>query len=196
MLAMADAGFVFLSMPKAGSTIINRTFGPHAQIVVRRPPKLKHISAARFEKVFAPWLAVSGFPRETYETMCLVRDPVDRAVSWWNYRARGDLAGTDNYTGDLSFEEFAERLMDRRIKLGTASNFVTDQAGNVLVDRLYRYDNLPEAVAWMAGLLHLDPPVMGRANASTKRELTMAASTRTRLEQHFAADLELYRSAR
>ena len=41
----------------------------------------------------APWLERYGHPRESYETMCLVRHPLDRAVSWWKYRARARGAG-------------------------------------------------------------------------------------------------------
>ena len=36
----------------------------------------------------APWLERYGHPRSSYETVCLARHPVDRAMSWWRYRAR------------------------------------------------------------------------------------------------------------
>ena len=47
MMAMAHAGFVFLSMPKAGSTAIQQHFSKHAQILFRQPPGMKHMSAPR-----------------------------------------------------------------------------------------------------------------------------------------------------
>ena len=92
-MCFADRGFVFLSMPKAGSTVLQKHFARHAMILFRQPPGMKHMSAVTFEAVLAPWLERYGHPRDSYETMCLVRHPLDRAVSWWKYRARARGAG-------------------------------------------------------------------------------------------------------
>ena len=108
---MASSGFVFLSMPKAGSTVLQKHFARHAMILFRQPPGMKHMSAVTFEAVLAPWLERYGHPRDSYETMCLVRHPLDRAVSWWRYRSRPEAQGQPNWTGDLSFAEFADRLV-------------------------------------------------------------------------------------
>ena len=104
MMAMAHAGFVFLSMPKAGSTALQRHFSRHAQILFRQPPGMKHMSAATFENVMAPWLERYGHPRTSYETVCLARHPVDRALSWWRYRSRPE-ASAEKSTGDTTFAE-------------------------------------------------------------------------------------------
>jgi hypothetical protein len=194
-MAMTHAGFVFLAMPKAGSSVLQGTFAKHAQILVRHPPMAKHMSAARYERVFAPWLARCGYPRGSYETMCLVRNPLDRAVSWWKYRARPELRGKPNYTGEMSFAAFAEGLISGEIGLGTATNFVTDKDGQVIVDRLYRYDNLEVAAAWMASRLGIATPKLPQVNVSPRREADLDAGGRARLEEHFASDLALYESA-
>ncbi len=88
VMCFADRGFVFLSMPKAGSTVLQKHFARHAMILFRQPPGMKHMSAVTFEATMAPWLERYGHPRSSYETMCLVRHPLDRAVSWWRYRSR------------------------------------------------------------------------------------------------------------
>ena len=92
-MCFADRGFVFLSMPKAGSTVLQKHFARHAMILFRQPPGMKHMSASTFETVLAPWLERYGHPRSSSETMCLVRHPLDRAVSWWTYRARPEAQG-------------------------------------------------------------------------------------------------------
>jgi hypothetical protein len=194
-MAMTHAGFVFLAMPKAGSSVLQGSFAKHAQILVRHPPMAKHMSAARYERVFAPWLARCGYPRSSYETMCLVRNPLDRAVSWWKYRARPELRGKPNFTGDISFATFAERLISGDVGLGTATNFVTDKDGKVIVDRLYRYDNLDVAAAWMASCLGIPTPNLPHVNVSPRREAGLDPAGRARLEEHFASDLALYESA-
>ena len=196
MMAMADAGFVFLAMPKAGSTALERHFSKHAQILFRRPPGMKHMSAATFESVIAPWLERFGQPRSGYETLCLARHPVDRAVSWWRYRSRPGTAA-EKSTSDLPFAVFAERLVSGEVPLGTAWNFVTTvDNSTVLVDRVYRYEHLGDAADWMAERLGVPAPQLDRANVSPAREVAVDPGVRAMLEAHYADDVRLYESAR
>jgi hypothetical protein len=194
MMCFADRGFVFLSMPKAGSTVLQKHFARHAMILFRQPPGMKHMSAVTYEATMAPWLERYGHPRASYETMCLVRHPIDRAVSWWKYRSR---PGARNPTGEMSFATFAEGLVSGEIPLGTSANFVTDNAGEqVLVDRMYRYEHLDAALTWMSEQLCIEPPVLEPTNVSPDRPGEMDAGTRVRLEEFYARDLEIYAAAR
>ena len=194
-MCFADRGFVFLSMPKAGSTVLQKHFARHAMILFRQPPGMKHMSASTFETVLAPWLERYGHPRSSYETMCLVRHPLDRAVSWWKYRARPEAQGQPNWTGDLTFAAFADRLVSGEVPLGTSSNFVTDAEGTIIVDRLYRYEHLDRATAWMSERLGIAPPFRDPTNVSPARDRQLAAATRARLEEFFARDLETWERA-
>ena len=196
MMSMAGSGFVFLSMPKAGSTVLQRHFARHAEILFRQPPGMKHMSAVTFETTMSPWLERYGHPRDSYETMCLVRHPIDRALSWWRYRSRPELARRHNSTAGMSFTEFAEGLVSGEVPLGSSANFVTDLQGAVIVDRIYRYENLAAATAWMAARLGIDPPVLDRANVSPARDTDLDDAVRARLETHYAADLAVYEAAR
>ena len=194
MMAMAHAGFVFLSMPKAGSTALQRHFSRHAQILFRQPPGMKHMSAATFENVMAPWLERYGHPRSSYETVCLARHPVDRALSWWRYRSRPE-ASAEKSTGDTTFAQFADQLVSGEVPLGTAWNFVTTMDGAVLVDRIYRYENLAAAATWMADRLEIAPPELDPTNVSPARDVDVDAGVRAMLEAHYADDVRLYESA-
>ena len=194
MMAMAHAGFVFLSMPKAGSTAIQRHFSRHAQILFRQPPGMKHMSAATFENTMAPWLERYGHPRSGYETLCLVRHPVERAESWWRYRSRPE-AKAEKSTLEVPFARFAEQLVSGEVPLGTSWNFVTTMDGVVLVDRVYRYEHLADAADWMADRLGIEPPELDRTNVSPERALDLDPGVRALLEQHYADDLRLYESA-
>jgi len=191
---MAHAGFVFLSMPKAGSTALQRHFSRHAQILFRQPPGMKHMSAATFENVMAPWLDRYGHPRDSYETVCLARHPVERALSWWRYRSRPE-ASAEKSTGDTTFAQFAEQLVSGEVPLGTAWNFVTTIDGVVLVDRIYRYDNLAAAATWMAERLGIAPPELDPTNVSPSRDVDVDAGVRAMLEAHYADDVRLYEAA-
>jgi hypothetical protein len=194
MMAMAHVGFVFLSMPKAGSTALQRHFSRHAQILFRQPPGMKHMSAATFENVMAPWLERYGYPRTSYETLCLARHPVDRAVSWWRYRSR-PAASAEKSTGDTTFAQFAEQLVSGEVPLGTAWNFVTTMDGTMLVDRVYRYEHLADAAGWMAERLDIAPPQLDPTNVSPARDVDVDPGVRAMLESHYADDVRLYESA-
>lgn len=193
MMAMAHAGFVFLSMPKAGSTALQRHFSRHAQILFRQPPGMKHMSAATFETVMAPWLERCGHPRSSYETVCLARHPVDRALSWWRYRSRPE-ASADKSTGETTFAQFAEWLVSGEVPLGTAWNFVTTMDGAVLVDRIYRYEHLADAALWMAERLEIAPPDLTPTNVSPTRDVDIDPGVRAMLEAHYADDVRLWKS--
>lgn len=194
-MAMARAGFCFLAMTKTGSTAVERAFQRHAELVVRRPPRMKHATARTFDRVFVPVLEFYGHPRESYELVCVVREPVDWAHSWWRYRARPGSEGSPQHTGGVSFDEFAERIVAGEVDLGSSSNFVRVRAGRPPVERVYRYEHLDVAAAWMAGRLGVDVPAMGQVNTSPPAADPVAASTRRLLEEHYARDVVLHESA-
>ena len=79
--------------------------------------------------------------------------------------------------------------------LGTSANFVTDAEGNVIVDRMYRYEHLDAATAWMSQQLGIAAPLLEPTNVSPAREGEMDAATRALLEGHFAKDLAAYEAA-
>ena len=194
-MAMARAGFCFLAMTKTGSTAVERSFQRHAELVVRRPPRMKHATARTFDRVFVPVLEHYGHPRESYELVCVVREPVDWAHSWWRYRARPGSERSAQHTGDVSFDEFAERIVAGVVDLGTATNFVRTRPGRPPVDRVYRYEHLDQAIGWMAGRLRVDVPPVGRVNTSPRAATPVADSTRRMLEEHYARDVALHERA-
>ncbi len=193
---MAQAGVVFLCTTKTGSSAVHQHFQRHAELVIRRPAGMKHMTAVTFGQTIAPLLDRYGFARESYELTCVVRHPVDWASSWWRYRSRPASRGRKNYTGDMSFHEFAERIAAGEIWLGSPHNFVTDAEGTVLVDRIYRYEHLEAMTAWMAQRLGVPTPELPTVNASPTREAGVSVATRALLEQHYAKDLALYQDAR
>ena len=132
MMAMPHSGFVFLSMTKTGSTAIHQHFSRHAQVLARNPPRMKHMTAKTFTELIVPLLERYGRPRESYEVMCIAREPVDWVGSWWRYRARPAMEGKPKSTADLSFDEFAEQVVSGKVKLGSSANFVSDKDGKVI----------------------------------------------------------------
>ncbi len=195
MLAAPSHGFVFLASPKAASTAIQRAFADYAQLLTPGPPSLKHLSAAEFEADIAPLLAKHGFDRSAYVTTALVREPVDLTLSWFRYRSRRNLQGSARYTGDMSFDVYAEQVVAGQGGFRPPREFLCDEQGTLLVQRPYRYEHVDACLAWMAEQVG-QPVEVGRANVSPQRDVEVSPATRALLEQHFARDLEIYASAR
>ncbi|WP_137292618.1 hypothetical protein [Nocardioides dongxiaopingii] len=196
MMAMPQDGFCFLATTKTGSTSLEAAFQRHAQLLARRPPRMKHMTARTFDAVFAPVLEHYGHPRDSYELLCVVREPVDWVHSWWRYRARPEAAGTLNSTAGVSFEAFAERVVSGEVHLGSWVEFTRTLPGRPPVERIYRYENLDRAAAWMAGRLGVAVPELPRVNVSPRSGSGIATTTRALLEQHFADDVALHDAAR
>lgn len=194
MLAAPKHGFVFLAAPKAGSTAIQRAFTPHAQLVTLGPPSLKHVTATEFESDFAPLLDRHGYERSTYTTTCLARDPIEATLSWWRYRSRTGISDRPAYTGNTSFEEFAELVVAGKGQFKRLADFACGPDGRLLVERPFRYENLEACVAWMTECVG-EPVSLRRANVSPQREAVLPASTRRRLEEYFAADYAVREAA-
>src|SRR3712207_9173435 len=115
MLLAPEKGFVFLATPKAASTSIEQAFRPYSQVTMRGNA-FKHTRYAQFQRFLRPFLAAKGFPRDSYEVVCVFREPIDWLASWWRYRSREELADPShpshhNYAGHLSFEQFAYAYM-------------------------------------------------------------------------------------
>jgi hypothetical protein len=198
MFAAPQHGFVFLSTTKTGSTAVENVFTPYAQLVARRPPSLKHMNAQGYAASLQPLLAKHGFPRETYDVVCVIREPIDWITSWWRYRSRPAAAEKEakKYAGDLTLDEFCERFMDGEFVLGNMARFVRLRDGSCGVDVMFKYDHLDDLVVWMSEKIGIDVPHLPPANVSPPREDLMSAGVRARLEEHMAEHRSLYEAAR
>ena len=77
MIAAPQHGFVFLAMPKCASTAIQRALRRVALVETLREPAVKHLSYRSVERWVVPLLEEGGFPRRSYEVVCLCREPFD-----------------------------------------------------------------------------------------------------------------------
>jgi hypothetical protein len=173
MLIAPARGFVFLAQTKTGSTAIESAFGPYAQIVQKNSPQLKHTRYARFERFLAPFLAASGWPRESYEVVCAFREPIDWLHSWWRYRSREAIADPShrahkNYTGNVSFEEFARAYINgthQFARVGRQAKMVRARPKQHGIDRIFRYERLDLLIEFLCEKVGEEVEV-GRSNVS------------------------------
>jgi hypothetical protein len=202
VLLAPGKGFVFLATTKSGSTSIETAFMMHSQMILQKPPTIKHTTYAGFQRFLQPFLHSKGFPRESYEVVCVFREPIDWLSSWWRYRSREKLANPldpkhRNYAGDVSFEHFARAYMEgseRFAKVGRPSKFVQPRQGWAEMDRIFRYDRLDLLVEFLCEKVGEEVEV-GSANTSPERTFSLSEECEIELREFFAPEYRVYERA-
>ena len=205
MLLAPRKGFVFLAMPKTGSTAIETAFCQYAQIVQQNTVSIKHTKYAQFQRFLQPFLASKGFPRHSYEVVCVFREPIDWLASWWRYRTREKLADPSNrrhrnYAGHVSFEQFAREYMknggqrEQYARLGRPSAFVQPLPGEAEVDRIFRYDRFDLLVDFLCEKVGEEVEV-GIENTSPKRSFSLSEECERELRTFFTPEYRIYERA-
>jgi hypothetical protein len=202
MLLAPNKGFVFLAVTKTGSTAIESAFGPYSQVVLQRGPTFKHTRYAQFQRFLQPFLAAKGFPRDSYEVVCVAREPIDWLSSWWRYRSREALADRSNrayrnYTGHLSFEQFAKMYMtgDNQVaRIGRPSEIIRPRPGQVKVDRVFCYDRLDLLIDFLCEKVGEEVEVAAR-NVSPERSFSLSEECEHELRTFFEPEYRIYEQA-
>jgi hypothetical protein len=196
MLIAPKKGFVFLATPKTASTSIERAFQPYAQAFLKGNP-FKHTTYAGFQRFLQPYLAAQGFPRDSYEVICVLREPIDWLSSWWRYRTRDELRGHRNYAGHVSFEQFARAYMEgskQFARVGRQYNFVRPRPGERELDRIFRYDRLDLLVEYLCEKVGKKVEV-GFSNVSPERPFALSEECERELREFFEPEYRIYERA-
>lgn len=186
MLVFWKERLVLLAVPKTGTTALEGALAPRASLVLRDPPQVKHAPLFRYRRLVAPLLAASGSGPDLgpFETVAVVREPVDWLGSWWRYRSRPDLAGRPNSTAEVGFDAFvAEYCRDRPAPfaaVGFQARYVFGEDGAVGVTHLFRHEEPERLRRFLEERLRvrLELP---RLNASPPREGALSPGTLARL---------------
>jgi len=195
MLVFWKARLVVLAVPKTGTTALEEALAPHADAAIRNPPEKKHLTARRYKNQLAPFFENRGGRK--MELVAVIREPLDWLGSWYRYRARDQIAGSPASTAGIGFDRFVEGwLADPEpefARVGRQSRFVSDSDGAVIVDRLFRYEALEEAVSFLESRLdrRIDLP---RRNMSPRAGLVLDPALERRLRHEARADFDLWTS--
>lgn len=195
MLLFWKAKLVVLAVPKTGTTALEEALLPHADAAILNPPEKKHVTARRWRGQLAPFFENKG--ARPLETMAVIREPVDWLKSWHRYRARPEIAGSPASTAGMDFDTFVEGWLSdpepEFARVGRQSRFVSDASGHVIVDHLFRYEALDEAVGFLERRLNrnLELP---RRNVSPPADVSLSPELEERLHLEAAADFVLWES--
>ncbi len=203
MLIFWKERLVFLANTKTGSTSVERALEPLAHVSVQRPPAFKHLTARQYHETFAPML--TSLTGHRFTTVALMREPVDWLGSWYRYRQRDDIPYAPGSTDGSDFAEFTGAYLagqvpgivgdggPAQVPLGAQADFLCDAAGTCLVDRVFRYENIPDFLHFLDDRLGCEV-ILPRLNVSPKAAMHLPDDLRARLSDRFAADYAVYRS--
>ena len=199
MLIFVNQGLIVYSIPKTGSTSIEKAIGKGASIKLSGTGDngLKHINSRKFNK----WSRTlrREFPNQQFVSCCVIREPLDRLKSWYRYKSRDTLKNQKRYVGNLTFEEYLNNLCDKiekkstRYYLNSLSRFLIFR-DKINVDRIFPYEKIEEFTDFLS--LKLNKEIkLPRKNVSpqiSSSKLQVSEETLNRLNPFISLDVNLY----
>ena len=193
MLVFWKERLVFLAVPKTGTTAIEGALAPKAALVLREPPLLKHATVQRYKRILQPMMDITKEP--PFDTVAVVRDPVDWLGSWYRYRHRDDRVGHANSTRGLSFDDFVGAYMADKppafADVGSQARFLTTPEGTVGVTYLFRYEARPKLIRFLEQRLNTQIH-LNRLNVSPPADVTLSPGVAADLRQRCAAEFAVW----
>ncbi|MBF9042292.1 gamma-glutamyl kinase [Rhodobacterales bacterium HKCCE4037] len=193
MLVFWKARLVLLAVPKTGTTALEEALLPHADSAILNPPQQKHCTVKRYRAQLQKFFEQRGQRR--LELMAVVREPVGWLSSWYRYRARDAISGTENSTQGLGFDAFVEAWLEDDpppfAKVGRQSRFVADEDGSLGIDHLFSHAKLDLAVAFLEDRVgaQLD---LGRTNVSPAQDTPLSPAVLDRLHTEAPEEFALW----
>ncbi len=141
MLYFHAQRLVFLEVPKTGSSAVVSALSDLAAMQISRPPGKRHMNAAAFNGKTRRYIRqLWGADVETFAVM---REPVDRLVSWYRFLKRPAPPDGPESTEAISFPDFVEAVLagDKRFPgIGRQDRFLMGNGSTPKVSYIFQYD--------------------------------------------------------
>jgi hypothetical protein len=198
MLIFVKPRIVLLSVPKTGTTALEQALSEQAEIAFRGRPEIKHLNLRQYLNRIRPLLSPLGDP--PFETVAVIREPMEWLASWYRFRARDTLIGHPNSTVHLPFSRFIEDYLlpgprPSHARLGRQSEFLFDNDDRIAVDHLFRYEAMPALLEFLGTRLGrtIDLP---RVNVSPRAATDLDPGVEKRLRTALAPEYAVWQEAR
>lgn len=198
MLIFLKPRIVLLSVPKTGTTALEEALAPRAEIVFRTRPEIKHLNLRQYLNRIRPLLNPLG--DAPFQTVAMIREPLDWLGSWYRFRARDQLIGHPNSTAHVGFAQFVDDYLapgqrPDHARLGRQSDFLIDHDGAVAVDHIFRYEAMPALVDFLSERLECRI-ALGRSNVSPAAATDLPPDSLARLRKAMARETAIWQGAR
>ena len=143
MLLFWKEKLVLLSVPKTGTTAIEKALASNASMIISGSPELKHAPVYRYNRFFRPMFEKAC--KAEMETFAMMREPISWLGSWYKYLQLPFLDGKQNSTANISFDDFVLAYMkgDKPpfANVGSQAKFLEPRPNGTKVDHLFRYED-------------------------------------------------------
>lgn len=187
--------FIFIANRKCASSSIEASqIGKIADLKITRTPIGKHMTIDEVYERFDWIFAEDEFNFHKFLKFGIIRDPLARVISWYNFRSRPELKNNPNkYTANLSFGEFWHFNKNSDFLEPQYKMFFSSKNDNVKVDYLCRQENLEEDLLKIKEILSLNSFKLPQSNTSQKRigVKDIKEDLKNSIKQFYAHDYEL-----
>ena len=195
MLISRFPPLVVFAVPKTGSVSIETAFAPHFDMVMSKNPNLKHMPVRTYEASLQNF--VTRKVAKNPEKIAVVREPLDWILSWWRYRMRPEIDGKPNSTKGVSADDFILSYMSDEpatyANVGSQHAFLHNKAGELGVDRLFRFDDLSALVSYLNMRLRVEVTI-AHLNASPANDRGVSPDVADAYRRYAAKEYALYES--
>jgi hypothetical protein len=149
--------FIFFATPRTGSTTVRDVLDPYSDVIsVHKTevsedfPFFNHINPLELKAVFEH----RGWDWSSYRKFCFVRNPYDRVVSLYHHYLKirkedkvGGLRGflwrmRGSFLPEPTFAQYVTRLNVRDRLPTSLVNFVGDEKGELMVDKVLQFEEI------------------------------------------------------
>lgn len=191
MFVCSAQNLAFIAVPKTGTTAVEMALKPKADILFTK--QRKHLTAQRFHKKIAPFLANAFNLRP--DRIAVMRDPEEQIRSWYRYRTRDIQLGTQTSTDNLSFDQFVLDVISDapppHAGIGSQYRMLTSSSGQVLVHHLFAYEAQPKFRTFLNDRFGEDIEFKPK-NVSPPAKAPLDPDIRARLRAARSAEFALY----
>jgi hypothetical protein len=198
---------IFVHIPKTGGQSIEHVFlekhgltwETRAPLLLRAnddpakgPSRLAHLYAREY--VACGYVSAGDF--RSFFKFAVVRNPYTWIVSTYRFKKQ-----KRRRPFDMSFREFVERGIDPdadargRHNLVPQATFVTDNDGNIIVDEVIRFEELPSAFPRVAERIFGETIALPHVNKSKSPDVTedFDADLRRIVQMRYERDFDLFK---
>jgi hypothetical protein len=195
MLILDKARLVLLEVPKTATQALRRTVAPY----VRIPTHVRRHSGFRsYKRHVYPTLAKEW--DGAVECCCVVREPLDRARSWYRYRQRAEIAGTERSTAAIGFDTYIEGMLSKApppfVARGQQAHFTGWDGNRAKVDHVFDYERLDLLLAFLANRLGTELQLPTRNRSTGPMPGPLPPQLQAQFAAAYAADYALYQAVR
>ena len=167
--------------------------GNLCEIRLSKNPSVKHTPYRKYKRFLEPFIGT--IMNEEPDRIAAFREPVDWLGSWYRYRGRRELIGSNNSTHGISFDQFIEGYLQdtspNYARVGSQAKFVSANDGTLGMTHLFPYDRMDLMVSFLETRLKKQIK-LPQANVSPKAELSLSPTLLKELQNTYAQDFDIF----